>query len=170
MKLMKMIILVVVLTFLVHSNIFAQEAAYFFKSKDLIPEINQFMKLRSQLSGKITSQKRSEIYFALGEYYFKNGAARDASVAFGKCIEEDSSHSFALVANAFLLKLALKKHDQEKVDFLKKEMFRDQFILLFNEFKKIDLTSQFGNAYEIYYYVDKIEIFLNGNRFMEITP
>ena len=133
-------------------------------------DLEKFIHLRGKLQGKIRDSERSKVDFAIAEYYFKVKDFIDAKRAFEDYINHIPVGISALLANAYLYKFAEKENDEEKMASIKKAMFQSQFILLFDKFKTLNYLSVFNNKYEVHYFVDKIEIFLNGEIFEQISP
>lgn len=133
-------------------------------------DLNQFINLRKKLFGNLKETERSRVHFAVAEYYYKVKDFSDAKMAFEDYIARNKVGMATLLANAYLYKLAKASGYEDKAQTIKKEMFRDQFILLFNEYKTLHYASAGNNKYEIHYFIDKIEIFLNGEIFEQISP
>ena len=132
--------------------------------------LKKFISFRSRLSKKIRPAERMQIEFALAEYYFRVNDVFDARSSFQEFIKNNPVGLSTLLANVYLYKIARMTNTQEKTSEIKKEIFKDQFILLFDKYKTLKYTSLYGNTYEVRYFVDKIEIFLNGDIFEQIGP
>ena len=134
-------------------------------------DIQRFLTLRDKLQTNIKDPEKLKIQFSLGEYYFKIKAFREAKVAFDEIIQQNKGGIPALLANVYLYHLGqIKGKSSESLLDLKKKIFADQFILLFDKYKTIQFTSPWGYDYEIHYFVDKIVVYRNGEVFEKITP
>ena len=149
---------------------FATEEIYGFKSLNATEELYQFMDLRGQLKGNIRDQQRMNINFAIGEFYFKANTLYDAKDAFRGLAIQNSAEITTLLANVFLYKIAKMTGQLEEQEALKKKIFKNQFVLLFDEYKILNYQSLYKNEYEIHYYADKIVVNLNGKLFEQIEP
>ena len=134
-------------------------------------DFEKFVLLRSRLKENIKNKERIKINFSIAEYYYKANDLYDAGVAFSDYLTQDHQGIGAFLANVYLYKIASNKNDDQKLAALKKELFKEQFILLFDKFKVQEyLSYSFKNKYEIRYFVDKIEVYLNGELFEQISP
>ncbi|HOW36026.1 MAG TPA: hypothetical protein PL155_06410 [Candidatus Omnitrophota bacterium] len=137
---------------------------------DTDQDLKKFMSLRQKLANTVKESKRKEINFAIAEYYFKANSFVDAKREFEAYALQDSGGITDLLARIYLYKIAQSKKDETRMADLKKEIFRDQFILLFDQYKTKQYVSLLGNKYEIRHFVDKIEVFLNGDIFEQVSP
>ena len=134
-------------------------------------DIPRFFTLRAKLQTNIKDSEKLKIQLALGEYYFKIKALREAKIAFDEIIQKNQGGIPALLANVYLYHLArLQGRPSEFLLDLKRKIFGDQFILLFDKYKTIEFTSPWGYRYEIRYFVDKIVVYRDGEVFEEIIP
>lgn len=148
----------------------AQEENFFFKSGGDTADALKFMKFRNRLSERISEKEKGEITFALGEYCFKNNIYRESKTSFQNYIEQNPSGVTALLANVYLFKLATLARNEGEIEAIKKEVFQNQFVLLFEKFQTLTYKSRWQNTYEIHYFIDKIEVYLNSRLFAEIIP
>ena len=137
---------------------------------DEVKNLYKFLHLRGRLQDRISGTERSRVNFAIAEYYFKVNDLIDTKSAFEGYVKENPIGITTLLANVYLYKMAQLENNQAKIAALKKEMFKEQFILLFNKYKILSYTSLYGNKYEVHYFVDRIEIFLNGDIFERVSP
>ena len=129
-----------------------------------------FMQLRRSLITKTTPADLQRAKFGMAEYYFKHHAYLDAFRAFKEYSDSYPPETSTLLAKVYLYKIANIKAEPETANTLKKEIFASSFVLLFSKFKVLKYLSAFDNRYEIHYYLDKIQVFLNGGNFEELTP
>lgn len=137
---------------------------------DADKDLKKFMQLRTKLQSSAKEREKKELSFAIAEYYFKNNDFFDAQRAFEEYTRENQTGITSFLAQVYLYKLAVKKNDENKIADIKKEIFKDQFVLLFHQYKTQRYVSLFDNRYEVHYFVDRIEIFLNGDIFEQISP
>jgi len=129
-----------------------------------------FMRLRRSEISLDNASDKQRAKFGIAEYYFKHNAYLDAFRAFKDYSESFPPEASTLIAKAYLYKIANLKKDTGVAANIKKEIFENSFILLFSKYKTLLYASAFNNKYEIHYYVDKIQVFLNGGNFEEINP
>ena len=134
-------------------------------------DVYRFLDLREKLQTKLKDSERLKIQLALGEYYFKIKALREAKVSFQEIVQQNKGGIPTLLANVYLYHLARIKGENSDYSLeLKKKIFEDQFILLFDKYKTVSFTSSWGYRYEIHYFVDKIVVYRDGEVLEEITP
>lgn len=129
-----------------------------------------FMHLRRSLTSKLSPDELQKAKFGIAEYYFRHHDLSDAFRAFKEYADSYPPETSTLLAKVYLYKIANIKAEPETANSLKKEIFANSFVLLFSKFKVLKYLSAFDNRYEIHYYLDKIQVFLNGGNFEEITP
>ena len=151
-------------------SLFAEEYAYKYKNINDIEDAHKFQQLRTRLNGKIRPKEKGDINFAIGEYYFRNKVFYDSRYVFAQCISENPIGINTLLAHIYLYKLAKLQDMHSEAGDIAREVLKEQFVLLFNKYKMLKYTSLYGNEYEVRYFVDKIEVFLNGDLFEEIKP
>ncbi len=160
----------VFVNFALNDVLYAQDFENYFRSKGLARDLEMFMKFRAQMNDRIRDRRRKDIHFAIGEYYLKNNVYREARLTFESFVNQYPSDERTLLAKVFLYKLAQKSQKEEQMSMLQEDIFKEQFILLFEEFKILYYESHFDNEYEIRYYIDKIEVNINGKPFAVVTP
>ena len=129
-----------------------------------------FLQLRRSLTSRANPAEVQKAKFGIAEYYFMHQDLLDAFRAFKEYTDVYPPQASSLLAKIYLYKIASLKKDAETAASLRKEMFVSSFVLLFSKFKILPYRSVFDNRYEIHYYLDKIQVFLNGGKFEEITP
>ncbi len=140
-----------------------------FKKTDPAQATLRFSKLRTaSWQGKFKKGEKNKIKFALAEYYLQVNDLFDARQSLEEYLEDKSVDVSMLLANIFLYKIAENQKDEQRMVQLKKEIFNQKFILLFDNYKKVSYSSLSGNEYDVHYFVDRIEIFINGNAFETI--
>ena len=160
---------VVTVIFIFCQIVFAQEYTFSYKGEDHAA-IKKFMELRAKMQGRLRSQEKSKIEFSIAEYYYRVKSMSDAKRAFEAFAEKEKIDMSNLLANVYLIKIAQYSHQDDQIEIIKKRVFQDQFILLFEKYKTLKYVSSFDNEYTIQYFVDKIDIYLNGQLFHAVTP
>ncbi|MFA5060476.1 MAG: hypothetical protein WC676_07615 [Candidatus Omnitrophota bacterium] len=139
-------------------------------SSGLDRDFERFISLRKKLSEERNERRIKNIEFAIAEYYFKINDFVDARLAFEDYKKNRLADLHILLANCYLYKIAQTAGQAQITEDLKKEIFNKQFVLLFDRYKSIKYKSLLGSQYEILYFVDKIDVFLNGDVFVQIVP
>jgi outer membrane protein assembly factor BamD (BamD/ComL family) len=121
---------------------------------------------RQHLKSKI----HEDALFAVGEYYFEIADYRDAFNAFNKFSRDYSESKKKPFAVFYLYKTAqlwgketLEKEFREEIINLK------QVVLVFSQAKEYKYTSPFCIKYKLAYYIDKVELYVNGELFAKVT-
>lgn len=140
------------------------------QSNDADQDLKKFMSLRAKLHNTAKASEKKAITFAIAEYYFKTNSLVDAKREFETYARQDSGSITDFLARVYLYKIAKARKNEIRMIDLKKEIFKDQFILLFDQYKTKQYVSLLGSKYEIRYFVDKIEVFLNGDIFEQVSP
>src|SRR3989338_1599421 len=166
-----------ILVFSVLCNIFpcafADSSEYHLqRSKGNVSDDQAFMKHLKQMQRQRKGNKeRPNIRFAIGEYYFKIHALGEAKKTFSEYLDKNPIGISTFLANVYLYKIALALNKHPDAEKIKKEIFNQQFVLLFDQYKTLPLYKSLNkNQYEVRYFVDKIDIFLNGEVFEQIIP
>ena len=133
-------------------------------------DLQKFFRLRRKLQEDIKDTQRNKVNFAIGEYYFKVNDFTDAQQTFEDYLSHSPVGITTFLAKVYLYKIAKINGNQGRMNTIKKEMFQNRFILLFDQYKILKDASLFDNKYEVHYFVDRIKIFLNGDVFEEISP
>ncbi|MFH1655069.1 MAG: tetratricopeptide repeat protein [Candidatus Omnitrophota bacterium] len=107
--------------------------------------------------------------FGIGEYYFSIGARYEARETFRKVVDEYSESISALLALGYLSKIAKAEGKQESIESIKKEIISfKQVSLLFRDSEEFDFLSAMRKDYKAVYFIDKVEIYIDGEIFEEI--
>lgn len=121
----------------------------------------------------VKNYPESKVYekalFATGEYFFLFWDYRNAEYAFKKMIEDFPQSEFKLFSLAYLLRTAKMENDKIRIKELEREIVKTrQVSLLFREFKEYTLTSPLHREYKAAFFIDKVEIFINGELFEKV--
>lgn len=120
------------------------------------------------------SKYTSDALFAVGEYFYSQRANAESISSFSEYVRKYPNASGAVFAKTYLLKIietAEKPSAAEKknIDNLEKEFFSKPLFLLFSQYKEVSYKSGLANSFTIRYYVDKIEVYKNGQIFYRIS-
>lgn len=108
--------------------------------------------------------------FGVGEYYFKHNNIYDARTTFKEYTNVYPPQISTFIAKIFLYKIAELHGDTAYGEKIKKEIFEKPFIILFSDHETLEYASVLGNKYVVHNYLDRVEVFLNGQLFEEIKP
>ena len=117
-----------------------------------------FMKMRNYLKDNPDSKYVPEIKFSIIEYYFQINNYNEAISELSAYLNSYPQEQNSVFAYALLYKIILKYKKDSKALFL-----------VFAESKSKQYRSALNNTYKIVNYLDKIEIFRNGELFFEIS-
>ncbi len=107
--------------------------------------------------------------FAIGEYYFLENNLPMASDEFLDFYAKYPQHEEALIALAYLYKIAQTRHlPEEMKKYRKKAASFRQLTFIFNNNKYFKYRSGFQHRYKLVYYIDKVELYDNNKLFTEV--
>jgi hypothetical protein len=137
------------------------------KSKD---SDSAFMYFQLLLKDYPESKYKEDALFATGEYYFAIGDYRDAKSAFLQLITDYPDSKGRLFALVYLLKMAEKQAKESLVENLENRIvtFKQQ-IFLFKDYKEYKYKSPFSKKYKVIYSIDKVQFYLDGELFAQIS-
>jgi outer membrane protein assembly factor BamD (BamD/ComL family) len=112
--------------------------------------------------------------FAIAEYCYDNNICYEAMDNFTAYLNKYPGSESGIFAKAYLLKITrdikFPSPDEKKAfENIKKDFFSKPLFLLFKEYKQISYKSPSLNRFKIRYYVDNIEVYRNGQLFIQIT-
>jgi|SRR3989338_4414747 len=133
-----------------------------------------FMKMRNYLKDNPDSKYVPEIKFSIIEYYFQINNYNEAISELSAYLNSYPQEQNSVFAYALLYKIILKyKKDSKASPGLLRRLedlfFSKPLFLVFAESKSKQYRSALNNTYKIVNYLDKIEIFRNGELFFEIS-
>lgn len=183
----KKILYVFILTFLFATCAFAETTAKmkYFEARDFIEKGQDyfaFMNFRTVADEHPFSKWARKSEFALGEYYFAIGDFYDSVNTFDNFLRKHRKGIDILLANAYLLKIISsinyggeeKEKANETIAKLKANIFDQEHRDLFSENEDARFVtpyaSPYNNRYEIFQYLNRIEIIVNDKEFFSITP
>jgi len=129
-----------------------------------------FLSFRDLLENYPESRYASRSLFAVGEYYFLNGNYREAAPIFLELVNDDPEAKNAVFCLAYLLKIAQNNEDQELIAKLEHAIVTfHQLSLVFRESKQFSYRSSLSRRHKVIYYIDKVEFYVNGELFAQIS-
>lgn len=134
-----------------------------------------FLAFRSVVREYPQSKYAQEALFALGEYYYFIKSYGEADRTFNEYISKYSDSREAIFARVYLWKIIehsdkVPQRKKEALDKLTAYFFSKPLFLLFSEYKELSYLSPLENKLVIRHYVDKIEVYRNGQIFAQFTP
>ncbi len=129
--------------------------------------------LRSMRRETQDPKRLAEIQFGIGECFFYQRAYFESLDAFRQHLKDCPEHKTAVFVKMYLAKtLSLLKTNTQEGEALKKEveefLYSVPLFLAFKECRKKSYKSIVGNVYELHEYVNRVEIYLNGEVFFKI--
>lgn len=116
------------------------------------------------------SRHGQDALFAVGEYYFKMADYADANNVFIKLINTYPDSRGEIFALAYLLKIAESQDKADLAQDLAEEIITSKrLILLFKDSKEYKYKSPLRKAYKAVYYMDKVNFYLDGELFVQIS-
>lgn len=107
--------------------------------------------------------------FAKGEYYFLQNNLDMAAGAFKDFYATYPQHQEALIALAYLYQIAkVQGHTDEMKEYHRKAALFRQLTFIFNDKKFYTFLSGFRRTHKLVYYINKVELYVNGKLFTEI--
>ncbi|MDP2654315.1 MAG: hypothetical protein Q8Q08_09815 [Candidatus Omnitrophota bacterium] len=108
--------------------------------------------------------------FAVGEYYFFLPSTRSAKEAFSRFVGTYPDSEARLFALAYLLKIAYGKNDAAEIKALSNAIVNlKQVSLVFRDFKEFSYRSPMDLEHKAVFRIDRIEFFIGGKIFVELT-
>jgi len=160
-------------------DLYASEAGAMYKEAVRCIKAKQpdfaFMELRSIVRDFPESPFAQRTIFAMAEYYYDSGMYYDAITNFTRYINDYPDSKAGVFAKAYLLKIMEEIKDpswEEKrmLENAKRDFFSKPLFLLFTEYKETSHRSALWNKFKIRYYIDNVEVYRNGQLFVNITP
>ncbi len=131
-----------------------------------------FINFHALVSAYPDSKLFEDALFSVGEYYYDHKDYADAYSTFSLFIEKYSSRRVKPFAFAYLIKLISiqEKEKKELIPYLQKGIvsFR-QYSLVFRDFKEYKYISGLNKKYRADYYIDHVEIYVNGRPFLSFS-
>ena len=107
--------------------------------------------------------------FALGEYYFLQNNLPMASSAFKNFYAKYPQHEEALIALAYLFKIAqIQKEENAIKEYRSQVASFQQLAFVFNEKKFFTFLSGFGHKHKLVFSINKVELYADDKLFTEV--
>ncbi len=128
-----------------------------------------FMDFRGVLDDCPDSRYCLAAEFAQGEYYFLQNNLPMARDAFKSFYAKYPRHQEALIALAYLFQIAkIQDRPDDIKEYRNKAASFRQLTFIFNDKKFFKFLSGFQRKYKLVYYINKVELYVNGQLFTEV--
>lgn len=108
--------------------------------------------------------------FACGEYYYRIADYDDALRMFGQLEAASANPKETLFVLMYLFKIAEAKKEWSFLERLKKDIITfKRLSFLFRNFKEYKYRSPLFGQYRAVYYIDKVEFYIDGELFAQIS-
>ncbi len=129
-----------------------------------------FMNFQTVLDDCPDARRCLAAEFAQGEYYFLQNNLLMASDAFKSFYAKYPRHEEALIALAYLFQIAkIQNHPNDMKEYRTKAASFRQLTFIFNDRKFFKFLSGFQREHKLVYYINKVELYVNGQLFTEVT-
>lgn len=129
-----------------------------------------FLQLHSLVSTYPGSKYLENSLFAIGEYHFRDNNFADASDAFSQILEKFPDSRSTVFAMAYLLKIAQDRGAEELAANLEKAIATfHKLSLVFRNSKAFTYRSASRIKYKAVYYIDKVELYKDGDLFAQVS-
>jgi|GEM_PF-2307147 mRNA-degrading endonuclease HigB of HigAB toxin-antitoxin module len=128
-----------------------------------------FMDFRTILDNCPSSRYCLAAEFAQGEYYFLKNNLNLATDEFESFYTKYPHHEEALIALAYLFQIAkIQKHPDEMKKYQNMAADFRQLTFIFNDKKSFKFISGFQRKHKLVYYINKVDLYVNGELFTEV--
>ncbi len=128
-----------------------------------------FMNFRTIFDDYPASRYCLAAEFAQGEYYFLQNNLLMATDAFKNFYTKYPQHDESLIALAYLFKIAqIQKYPDVMKEYRKKIASFRQIAFIFNDKKSFKFLSGLQRQHKLVYYINKVELYVNGKLFTEV--
>jgi outer membrane protein assembly factor BamD (BamD/ComL family) len=129
-----------------------------------------FMYYNELLRNHPASKYREQALFATGEYYFQVSDFEGATTAFQAFLLEYPEAKERLYVLAYLLSIAQRNNNILSIEGLEKKIIDlQQVSFVFRETKEIAYRSPLYQNYKTVIHIDRIEFYLEGKLFAEVS-
>ena len=129
-----------------------------------------FMHYNKLLRNYPTSKYREQALFATGEYYFRVSSFQAAATTFQTFLAEYPDSKERIYALAYLLSIAQRDKNTLSVEGLEKQIIDlQQVSFVFRETKEIAYRSPLYQNYKAVIHIDKIEFYVEGKLFAQVS-
>jgi hypothetical protein len=128
-----------------------------------------FMNFHSLLDNYPYSRYAMPAEFAQGEYYFLQNNLKMASEEFKNFYTQYPRHQEAVIALAYLFRIAqLQQRSEDMLKYRNKVATFRQLTFIFNDEKSFKFLSGFQRKHKLVYYINKVDLYVNGKLFTEV--
>ena len=128
-----------------------------------------YLDFQTILENYPNSQYSLPAEFAKGEYYYLQNNLSAASDAFLHFYAKYPKHQEALAALAYLYKIAqTQQHPKDMEEYRHKAASFRQLTFIFNDIKTFKFVSGFQRKHKLLYYINKVDLYVNGKLFTEV--
>jgi tetratricopeptide (TPR) repeat protein len=128
-----------------------------------------FMDFRSILQEYPHSRYSMAAEFALGEYYFLQNNLDMASITFSHFYLQYPHREEAMIALGYLYQIAKMENKPEDVKkYRTKAVSFRHLTFIFKENKLFNFISGLQRKHKLVYYINKVELYVNGQLFTEV--
>ena len=108
--------------------------------------------------------------FAQAEYYFLENNLQAASDEFKTFYNKYPKHEESLIALVYLFKIAqIQNYPDDIKEYRNKIASFHQLTFIFNDKKSFKFFSGFQRKYRLVYHINKVELYVNGQLFSEVS-
>lgn len=163
----KILLIVIAIVFCGAASVRAQNAGELYRDGLHAARTGQqefaFINYHTIAAQEEASKYRDEALFACGEYYFAGKSHQEAQRMFTAYVTEYPEGRGAPFALAYLYKLTEEQGLPGDLNALKKQLIAyTQLSLVFREFKEFAFRSPLNVVFSARYYIDRIEMFRQG--------
>jgi hypothetical protein len=128
-----------------------------------------FMDFHTLLEDYPNSPHAMAAKFAQGEYFFLQNNLQMASDEFKDFYAHYPRHQESMIALIYLFKIAqIQKHPDDMKEYHNKAATFRQLTFIFNDKKSFHFLSGFQRQHRLVYYINKVELYVNGKLFTEV--
>jgi len=129
-----------------------------------------FMYFRDFLQSAPDSPLAESALFALGEYYYFSRNPSQSAQYFNRFITRYPRSKAKIFACSYLLDMARKSNRTDLAKRLEREIVTFYKLrLVFSKYKRFTYNSAFDKKYKALYYMNKVEIYIDGELFTQIV-
>jgi len=128
-----------------------------------------FMDFRAILDAYPGSSHCLAAKFAQGEYFYYQNDLPMASEEFKDFYARYPRHEEALIALVYLFKISqIQKNAEEAKEYHNKIASFRQLTFIFNDKKYFNFLSGFQHKHKLVYFINKVQLYVNGKIFAEV--
>lgn len=128
-----------------------------------------FMDFQTILDDCPNSHYCMDAAFAKGEYYFLQNNLNLASDEFKRFYTKYPHREESLIALAYLFQIAkIQKHQEDMKKYRNMAASFRQLTFIFNDNKSFKFISGFQRKHNLVYYINRVDLYVNGELFTEV--